>query len=210
MNGRKLQRILREEFVDHLKKTVLWNYSKRSKADDNMTCTGFDDTWKIDFTYLAQPPRKYTFEQPRLKAWTEGWCKGRTLNLFAGKVMLDIDEEIRNDVDVDMPAEYHVDAYEFVSTWEGEKFDTIILDPPYNLRKAREKYGDRYIGSFTKVKNELVNILNDDGHIISFGYDSVGMSKSRGFRKIAIALVVHGGDHNDTIVLVEERIDHSL
>ena len=36
------------------------------------------------------------------------------------------------------------------------------------------------------------------------GYDSVGMTKSKGFKKIAICLVCHGGDHNDTIGLVEE------
>ena len=160
MNEWRPQRGLREEFVKQLKKTIpLWNYSKRDRGNDNMVYTGFDDNWKIDFTYLAQPPRKYTFEQPQLKRWTEGWCKGRTLNLFAGKVVLGVDEEIRNDSDPDMPAEYHMDAYEFVREYCGVAFDTIILDPPYNLRKAREKYGDRYIGSFTKIKNELVKMM---------------------------------------------------
>ena len=43
----------------------------------------------MDFTYLSQPPRKYTFEQPQLKEWTEKWCQGKVLNLFAGKTKLD-------------------------------------------------------------------------------------------------------------------------
>ena len=36
----------------------------------------------IKFTYLTQPPKRYTFEQPKLKAWTESMCKGEVLNLF--------------------------------------------------------------------------------------------------------------------------------
>lgn len=160
----------------------------------------------IDFTYLNQPPRRYTFEQPKLKKWVERWCVGETLNLFAGKVKLSIPCEYRVDIDVNMPANTHSDAFLFVSSWKDKKFDTIILDPPYNIRKAREKYEGRWIGKLTKIKNILPNILTDNGRIIQLGYSSVGMGKVRGFEKIAICLVCHNGDHNDTIGLVENRI----
>ncbi len=156
---------------------------------------------KINFTYLLQPPKRYTFEQPKLKQWVEKWCKGKVLNLFAGKVRLNCDE-YRVDINKEMIADYYGDAYEFVKKTKM-KFDTIILDPPYNLRKAREKYQGKYIGSFTKIKNELNKILNPKGIIISLGYSSTGMAKIRGFRKIAICLICHNGDHNDTIGLVE-------
>ena len=159
----------------------------------------------IDFTYLTQPPKRYTFEQPKLKLWVEKGCKGKVLNLFAGKVKLSVDE-YRVDIDMDMPVDCHSDAFLFVSQWKDKKFDTIILDPPYNIRKAREKYGERWIGKLTKIKNILPQILNPNGRVISLGYDTVGMSKSRGFEKIAICLVCHNGDHNDTICLVEELL----
>lgn len=160
----------------------------------------------MHFTYLTQPPKRYTFQQPKLKEWTEYWCKEKVLNLFAGLVKLNIDE-VRVDINEEMLADYYMDAEEFVNMAikENMKFDTIILDPPYNLRKSREKYEGRYIGSFTKIKNLLPQILNNNGYIIHFGYDSVGMSKSRGFEKIAICLVCHNGDHNDTICLVERK-----
>lgn len=157
----------------------------------------------MEFTYLSQPPKRYTFEQPKLKLWCEEWCRGKVLNLFAGKTKLNVDE-YRVDMDKNCSADYHGDAYTFVTTTQM-KFDTIIFDPPYNLRKAREKYQGRYIGLATKIKNELPKILNINGRIISFGYDSVGMSRSRGFEKIAICLVCHNGDHNDTICVVEEK-----
>lgn len=161
----------------------------------------------IDFTYLTQPPKRYTFQQPKLKEWVEKWCQGKVLNLFAGITKLDVDE-YRVDLDPEVNPDYCGDAYEFVTTTDM-KFDTIVLDPPFNQRKSREKYCGRYIGSFTKIKNELSKILNPNGRVLHFGYDTVGMSKSRGFRKIAICLVCHNGDHNDTLCLVEEKEENN-
>lgn len=158
----------------------------------------------INFTYLTQPPKKYTFEQPKLKKWTEKMCKGKVLNLFAGKTKLNIDE-FRVDINNEFNPNHFGDAYLFITT-TCQKFDTIILDPPYNLRKAREKYNGKYIGSFTKIKNEINRILKPGGITIIYGYDSVGMSKSRGFKKIALCLVCHNGDHNDTIVVAEQKL----
>jgi len=159
----------------------------------------------VNFTYLAQPPKRYTFEQPKLKQWVESWCLGKTLNLFAGKVKLSMFiDEYRVDLDKNMPSDFCGDAYEFIIDTHI-KFDTVILDPPYNIRKAREKYDGRYIGKLTKIKNKLDRILTSNARVIHLGYDSVGMSKSRGFEKIAICLVCHNGDHNDTIGLVEVK-----
>lgn len=159
---------------------------------------------KIAFTYLYQTPNKFTFKQKKLKKWVEGFCKGKVLNLFAGQTILDVDE-FRVDLNPEMIADWYGDAYDFVTTTDL-KFDTVVLDPPYNLRKAREKYNGNYIGSFTKIKNELLRVLNPGAIIITLGYDSLGMGRKRGFKKIAICLICHMGDFNDTITVVEERL----
>jgi len=162
----------------------------------------------LNFTYLSQPPKRYTFEQPKLKEWLESWCEGTVLNLFAGTTLLKVAKEVRVDIGEEAVADYYMDAFSFVTMWANEKrtlFDTIVLDPPYSLRKSREKYEGRSIGSFTKIKNVLPSILKPGGRIITFGYDSVGMSKSRGFTKLAICLVCHNGDHDDTVSVVEEK-----
>lgn len=182
------------DILSHLKG---WSILKKMEQTQNKQ--------EVDFTYLAQPPKKFTFEQPKLREWCKKWCSGKVLNLFAGKTKLNVDE-FRVDCNKEMLADWYGDALEFVKTTDL-KFDTIVLDPPYNLRKSREIYQGKYIGSFTKIKNELNRILNPNGKIITFGYDSVGMSKSRGFKKIAICLVCHNGDHNDTICIVEKQED---
>jgi len=164
----------------------------------------------IKMVYLTQPPKKYTFEQPKVKHYVETWCKGNVLNLFAGKTKLNLFgcNEIRVDISNEFEPTVCMDAYEYVKSCEDNTFDTVILDPPYNIRKAREKYGERWIGSFTKIKNELVRIVKPNGIVITLGYDTVGMSKSRGFKKIGICVICHNGDHNDTLIVVEQKISN--
>lgn len=169
-----------------------------------------NEPWRerVEFCYLEQPPSKWTFEQVKLKEWVEIWAVGRVLNLFAGKVRLRLNET-RVDISEEFSPDHLSDAFAFVCRI-SDRFDTVLLDPPYNLRKSREKYGGLYIGSLTKLKDRLPGILNPGGRVISLGYDSVGMSNRRGFKKLAICLVCHGGDHNDTIGLVEEYVQPEL
>lgn len=159
----------------------------------------------MEMCYLSQPPKRYTFEQPKLKEWVERHCQGRTLNLFAGTTRLNINE-FRVDLDPTVNPDYCGDAFEFVRTCRPNSFDTVLLDPPYNLRKAREKYGGRYIGLFTKIKDILPRIIRPNGMVIILGYDTVGMSRSRGFEKTAVCVICHNGDHNDTLCVVERKL----
>lgn len=159
----------------------------------------------MNFTYLQQPPRKFTFQQPKLKEWTEKWCKGKVLNLFAGMTRLNVDE-VRVDINPEMDCDFCIDALDFVSQYDGDSFDTIILDPPYSLRKSMTKYKGAKVSGFKRIKDILPEIVSENGRVISFGYDTVGMAKVRGFRKVAICLVCHGGAHHDTVCLVEEKI----
>lgn len=166
----------------------------------------------IEFTYLKQPPRKYTFEMKKLKKWTIQNCRGKTLNLFAGMTVLNGVDEIRVDLNKDMVADYYMDAYEFVIMAKNKKmmFDTVIFDPPYNLRKSREKYMGIYTSELRKIKTELPHIINDNGVVICYGYDTTGMGRRRGFELIKICIVNHSGDHNDTLCTVERKSQTSL
>jgi hypothetical protein len=155
----------------------------------------------MKFTYLKTPLNKYTFKMKPIRNWVESKCKGKVLNLFAGKIKLNCDE-VRNDIDKTMNAEYHLDALEFVKTYKG-KFDTIILDPPYAYRKSMEMYNGHKASKFNQVKDNLKRILNKDGRVITFGYQSVSMGTIRGFKQEEILLMSHGGAIHDTIAIIE-------
>jgi hypothetical protein len=159
----------------------------------------------INFEYIKCPLHRYTFEIKPMRDFVERHSHGKVLNLFAGKTFLALDE-IRNDLDPLANADYHEDALDFTQGWVGEKFNTIILDPPYSYRKSMEMYGGRKMSRFNALKNELPRILEDRGRVITFGYQTNVMGANRGFRLDTVGVFSHGGAIHDTLAAVEIKI----
>lgn len=175
----------------------------------NTTCTikcdkcGHEEITSVPiFDYIKCPLHRYTFQVRPIKQWVESNCRGYVLNLFAGKTKLNLDE-IRNDLDPEAYSHYKLDALEFVRSWEGEKFDTIILDPPYAYRKSMEIYKGIKCSPFRQLKDAIPSILKKGGKVITFGYHSNTFGINRGFTVHKIALFSHGGAIHDTIASVE-------
>ena len=158
------------------------------------------------FTYMKTPLYRYTFKNKRIKKWVEDNCEGLVLNLFAGKTILNINE-VRNDLDESMIADYHLDAVEFISKWNGKKFGTILLDPPYSYRKSMEMYNGKITSPFNLLKDNILKIIKRNGIIITFGYHSVSMGQGRNFKQEHLLLLSHGGAIHDTIAIKEKRIN---
>ncbi len=92
----------------------------------------------IKFTHMQTTLNRYTFSNKRIKKWVEDHCEGLTLNLFAGKTKLNL-SEVRIDSNLDMPADYHMDALKFLREYDQlTRFHTVLLDPPYAVRKSME------------------------------------------------------------------------
>ena len=158
---------------------------------------------KTKTTLIRTNLKRYTFEAPRIKKWVENRSNGRVLNLFAGKTELNLNE-IRNDVDTSMPANYHLDALEFVKS-TNMKFDTILLDPPYAYRKAMEMYKGNYTSKFKLIADTIPRLLNRRGRVISFGYHSTFMGKKRNFKLEELCVFAHGGAQHCTIGIIEKK-----
>tara|TARA_R100000656_G_C3897953_1_gene118089 strand:- start:34 stop:549 length:516 start_codon:yes stop_codon:yes gene_type:complete len=148
--------------------------------------------------------RRYTFESPKIKKWVEDNSNGKVLNLFAGKTLLELDE-IRNDIDVESVSDYKMDAVDFVKKWEGHRFDTIVLDPPYSYRKAMEMYNGNYSSRFKILANELIRITHEDTKFISFGYHTTFMGAIRGYDLSNLCVFAHGGAQHCTIGIIETK-----
>ena len=106
-----------------------------------------------------------------------------------------------------------MDALYFLKFWikeKKEKFDTVILDPPYNLKKANEKYKGKYINSFIEILKLIPLTLKNNGILITFGFNSVGASQLKGFKKEKIVLICHGGGQNDSIGVIERKVINNL
>lgn len=124
-----------------------------------------------------------------------------------------------NDLNPETSALYHMDAWEFLhmlATRDEVKADLLLFDPPYSPRQISECY--QSVGKVVKTKDtqsaflykecrdEAMALLSDDAVVLSFGWNSVGMGKERGFEIVEILLICHGGGHNDTICIAERRM----
>lgn len=156
----------------------------------------------ICFEHIRCPLHRYTFSVKPIREWVERSGAGRVLNLFAGQTKLALDE-YRNDLDPEMPAHSHLDALDFLRGYQGEKFGTILLDPPYAYRKSMELYKGMVCSPFRQLKDEAACHLLPGGLVITFGYHSIVMGKTRGFHLEQLAIFSHGGAIHDTLASVE-------
>lgn len=120
-----------------------------------------------------------------------------------------------NDIDPQYNTEYNLDALVFLKQFSDNQIDFLLYDPPYSPRQVSECY--KQVGMtvntettqssfWGKLKNEISRIVKSDGIVISFGWNSGGIGKTKGFEIVEILIINHGGRHNDTICTVERKI----
>ncbi len=106
------------------------------------------------------------------------------------------------------PFEYKEDATDMMNKINNETYNYAVFDPPYSPRQLKEcskrkgEY-DTNASTWSNWKDLLSRKIKIGGKVISFGWSSQGMGINRGFEIQRILLVPHGGQHNDTIVVVE-------
>lgn len=152
----------------------------------------------------------------------------RWVDPFCG--MSDI-AEFRNDLNPESEANYNMEVYDFVELMrekvrgkEIRKFRGVLFDPPYSMEQIKRSY-DNYglksklgfstsgaedpTGGWVPIKDKLSRLIRKNGYVISFGWNSNGFGKKRGFEIVEILLLAHGGNHNDTICVVEQKVRKS-
>ena len=158
-------------------------------------------------------PNHKTFEIKAIKKIISKYLKDEMISIdpFANESRL---AKITNDLNPEYKTDYNLDAVEFLKKFNDNSVDFVFYDPPYSLRQVSECYKNVGIevtkettqSSWrTKHINEISRILKPNGICISFGWNSSGIGKERGFEILEILLVSHGGSHNDTIIIVERK-----
>lgn len=138
---------------------------------------------------------------------------GTIIDPFANKNTM---ANVTNDLDTRYKTTYNIDALEFLGKFKTNSVDCVLYDPPYSPRQVSEIYKklDKSVNFETtnasywsKQKKSISEILKPGGKCISFGWNSNGIGAVRGFKIVEILIVAHGGQHNDTICVVEEKAD---
>lgn len=140
----------------------------------------------------------------------EGW---NWIDPFAGD---NSPAKMTNDHNPAKKAQYHMEALEFVQQANHKwGFEGVLFDPPYSFTQIAEHY--RFQGMkptkwqtsmsfYEKVKSAVCEKIKPNGYAISFGWNTNGFGKARGFKIIEIMAVAHGGSKNDTLVTVEIKL----
>ena len=162
---------------------------------------------------------KHTFTIKPIKSLISRYHSVETNSLdpFAGFHSV---ARLTNDLNPVCPTDYHLEALEFLDFLEDgiRIFDFGFYDPVYSLRQLKECYNslvksltlDHTQTYFKKCKDVFARLIKTEGIVISFGWSSNGFGIKRGFEIEEILLVAHGGQHNDTICLVERKFQSSL
>ena len=117
-----------------------------------------------------------------------------------------------NDLDPQYETEFCMDAIEFLKVLDDNSIDLVLFDPPYSPRQVSECYKslDMTVNMQTtqssfwgNLKKEIDRITKPGSVVITFGWNSGGIGKTKGFEIVEILMVAHGGWHNDTICTVE-------
>ena len=119
-----------------------------------------------------------------------------------------------NDLDPQYETDFCMDALDFLKSFDDNSVDLVFFDPPYSPRQVSECYRslDMSVNMQTTqasfwgdMKKEIQRITKDYGTVITFGWNSGGIGKTKGFEIKEILMVAHGGWHNDTICTVEVK-----
>ena len=76
----------------------------------------------------------------------------------------------------------------------------------YNNIGLKFKSKENPTGGFPKGKKKISELLKKNQHCISFGWNTCGLGKKNNMEIVEILIVCHGGNRNDTLVVVEKKI----
>ncbi len=172
----------------------------------------------MKITRVYSNPTRWTFTKKPIRELLKkyvgngkGW-----IDPFAG---MNSPAEFTNDLNPNMKAKENMWAVEWCEKLKG-KFNGILLDPPYSPRQMKECYNAIGFKPTTKdtqnvvlymgVKKAIASKIKVGGYAITFGWNSYGWGKRFGFEVVEILLVCHSQAHNDTIVVVEKKVQEEL
>lgn len=154
---------------------------------------------------------RWSFQYTPARVFVEERLEGRVLNACAGKTKLrHTDEIVRNDLNPDRDADYHFDVCEIADHLESGSFDTVVFDPPFDDLQAEDKYDSLRADDVLAAFEQFNELVRPGGRVITFGWNSWGMSSLPSFDREETVLFQRGACLRDVITTVDVRSTHSL
>lgn len=146
---------------------------------------------KIKMNRVWAMPNKHTFKIKPIKELLDRYVKDGVgwVDPFAG---YNSPAQWTNDLNPKIPTKFHLSAEEFCKNLNGQ-YNGILFDPPYSYRQVKECYEgfglkptqlDTSTNFYNRVMNQICDKIIPGGYAISFGWNSVGFGKKRGYKII--------------------------
>lgn len=174
----------------------------------------------VEMRRVFAMPNAETFSIKPIGDWVRRYVESSRISVdpFARDCEL---ATYRNDLDMATRANHHMDAEAFCRklVQDGVSADLVLFDPPYSPRQISECYSSIGLNVtkedtqsarlYKRVRDAVDALVAPGGLVLSFGWNSAGMGKTRGYELVDILLVNHGGAHNDTICIAERKQCHA-
>jgi hypothetical protein len=169
----------------------------------------------LKFTRVWAMPSADTFSVQPIRDFVMRYVTEDSCDPFARNSEIAKDT---NDLNPETKAKHHMEAQSFLTMVadEGRRYRSVLFDPPYSPRQISEVYqavglkvGMEETQSarlYSRCRDQIARLVPVGGHVLSFGWNTVGMGLERGFELVEVLLVCHGGAHNDTICIAERRV----
>lgn len=196
-----------------MSKTITRPAKKRSISVPS--ASGADSTHRLVLDRAFATASHWTFQMKPVKQLLaryisdgKGWA-----DPYAGTARL---AQFTNDLNPKQDTTHHLEAVDFAQVLPNG-LNGVLFDPPYSYRQITEHYReygrkasakDTSYNFYRRVQVALAPKIRLGGLAISFGWNSNGFGIGLGFEKLEILLIAHGLHHNDTICVVERKVEN--
>jgi len=158
---------------------------------------------------------RWTFQTKKVRDALLPHVEGRVLNAFAGETRLAEYKrgitEVRNDINPERDADYHLDAANLGEVLERESFDTVVLDPPFDQTQSEEHYDGLHARDMGDVRRAVKPLVRRGGCIVEFGWSLWGPADYfDGWEREGKLLFRRGiPDRRPVLMVVDRRVNQT-
>lgn len=138
---------------------------------------------------------RWTFETPVVRRVVEDTLGNEVLNACAGKTQLSEAGNrniVRNDINPDRDADYHLDVCEIDDHFEENSFDTVVFDPPFDQGQADEHYDGMHASDIGEARKALAKLICPGGKLIELGWNSHSVAAWRNWTREELHIFERG------------------
>lgn len=151
---------------------------------------------------------KWTFSTKMVRNVVLDAVHGQVLNACAGDTQLEKRgcEFVRNDINEDINADYHVDVRSIDEEFRRGEFDSAILDPPFDPGRADKLYEGWHAKEYSTARDAIGRVVRPGGTVVELGWNSWGLGGKEGWERVEHHLYRQASFKGDVHLTVDKKI----